>query len=115
MGEGVDSGGGEGGAGLFQFDVEEEEVGFIVGVVGKERGGNQAEFVFQSGERELGVGMELVSVEEDDEMEGPGPRERQDALEQGVVQADHAGGGLRLEAGKLGLRRVGEGVVCQEY
>lgn len=93
VGEGVDAREGEGGPGFFQFDVEEEKVGTFVGVVGEERGGDEGVFGFESGERELGVGVELVGVEEDDEVEQTGSREREDAVEEGVVEVDDTGEG----------------------
>lgn len=89
-------------------------MGVVGGVIGEEGGGDQVELGFESGEGEVGSGMELLSVEEDEEVEGAGSREREDAAEQSVVQGDYAARGLRFKGGECGHGGVGLPRLCQE-
>lgn len=65
---------GEGGLRFSVLDITKKELGLRWGivVVGDEWGGKEGEFVFEVFEVELGFGVELVSVEEDEEGEGAG-------------------------------------------
>lgn len=102
MGKSGDPKTGEGVLGFLEFDVEKEEEGFFVRVIGQKRGGDDGKFGFQSGERELGFGMELVGVKKDEEVEGARGGNGENTEEEVIGEVDDAGGRLRLERGEFG-------------
>lgn len=81
MGKRVDSKEGERGLGFLEFNVEKEELGPLVRVIELKRGGDKGKFGFEGGERELGFGMELMSVEENQGVKGTRSGEGEDAAE----------------------------------
>ena len=70
MGKRVNAEFGERGLGLGELDNEEEEKWVLVKrVVGEERGGEEREFGEEGFEAEVGFGVEIGGVEEDEERE----------------------------------------------
>lgn len=102
MGESIDAEKAEALLGFSEFDVAEEELGPIGGVlvVGDEGGGDEVELAAEVLEAEFGLVVEVEGVEEDEEGVGFGGGE--EAGEGLVGEVDDAGGGLGLEAEKLG-------------
>lgn len=72
MGEGIDAEEGEGGLGLLEFEVAEEELGGLRWAVGEEGGREEIELGAEGLEVEVGVGVEVGGVEEDEEGVGAG-------------------------------------------
>lgn len=72
---------GERGLGFLELNFEKEELGVFIRVVQLKRGGEEGKFGFESRERELGFGVELLSVEENKGVEWTGSGEGEDAAE----------------------------------
>lgn len=69
VGDGIDTEEEEGGLGVLEFDVGKEELGLgrKALIVGDEGRGEEAEFGAQRFEVEIGVGVEMSGIEEDEE------------------------------------------------
>lgn len=79
---------------FLKLNDEEEDVSVVAvfGVVDEERKGEKGEFTLESREIDVGFRVELFGVKENEGRERFRGRDREDALEKGVVEVDDAGG-----------------------